>query len=190
MKKTILNLTAVLLFATAATAQTSNEGKINNSNFFVELGGIGGPYSFTFDKRLHANRIDGIGLRGGFSGLYNDEEKIFSVPMQVNWLMGKNKSFFEIGAGLTYFHYDGYTYNDGGNYICDSNGCRYAGGKEYAGHFVLPISRKNSFFGTFNFGYRRVPQGQGFTWKVALTPMFNENGFWPLFGGFAIGYKF
>jgi hypothetical protein len=35
-----------------------------------------------------------------------------------------------------------------------------------------------------------VPQGQGFTWKVALTPLFNENGFWPLFGGFAIGYKF
>jgi hypothetical protein len=44
--------------------------------------------------------------------------------------------------------------------------------------------------GTMNIGYRKIPVDGGFTWRVNLTPIFNNNGFWPLFAGVGFGYAF
>jgi hypothetical protein len=44
--------------------------------------------------------------------------------------------------------------------------------------------------GTMNIGYRKIPENGGFTWRVNLTPIFNNNGFWPLFAGIGLGYAF
>ena len=179
MHKNIVTL--ILLFA-------FNKGFTQTSKaVFAELGGIGLPYSFSFDTRLKPNTNSGIGIRAGLGGFALEDEKMLTVPVQLNWLLGTGRNFFEVGVGATFVHYDGYSY--GSDYVCDATGC-FPTGKRYAGDFVLPISTVNSIMGTMSFGYRRQPAGAGFTWKAALTPLFNDNGFWPLFAGIGVGYKF
>jgi len=153
---------------------------------YVEIGGIGLPFSFNYDTRFKSGTNTGIGGRAGLGGFAIEDEKMLTIPLQLNWLFGKEKNYFEMGFGATFLHYEGYEYSD---YVCDANGC-YPTGKVYAGDFILPISNKNSVMGTLNFGYRRVPISSGFTWRAAITPVFNENGFWPLYAGVGIGYKF
>lgn len=167
-------------FFTALAQKTSQ-------SVFVEAGGIGLPYSFSYDTRFNKGSNDGIGGRIGFGGFVVEDEKMLTVPLQLNWLLGKGTNFFELGIGATYLHYDGYSYYE--DYTCNNTGC-FPSGKLYAGDFILPISSVNSFMGTLNFGYRKQPVSSGFTWKAAITPVFNDNGFWPLFAGVAVGYKF
>jgi hypothetical protein len=180
MKKTTFFALAVLL-AFGATAQTTAKA------VYMEAGGIGLPYSISFDTRFKKGANTGMGGRLGFGGFAIDGEKMLTVPLQLNWLFGKERNYFELGVGATFVHYEGYGYYE--DYTCGPNGC-FPSGEYYTGDFVLPISSVNSVMGTFNFGYRRMPVGSGFTWKAAITPLFNNNGFWPLFGGIAVGYKF
>jgi hypothetical protein len=179
MKKYLI-LSILVGFVINAKAQTTEKA------VYIEAGGIGLPYSISFDTRLKKGTSTGLGLRAGFGGFIIEDEKMLTVPLQVNWLFGKDKNFFELGVGATYVYYEGYSYSD---YYCDATGC-YPTGKTYAGDFILPISNTNSFMGTLSFGYRRIPASSGFTWKAAITPIFNDNGFWPLFAGIGVGYKF
>jgi hypothetical protein len=57
-------------------------------------------------------------------------------------------------------------------------------------NFILPVDGSPSLMGTMNIGYRKIPVDGGFTWRVNLTPIFNNNGFWPLFAGVGFGYAF
>jgi hypothetical protein len=57
-------------------------------------------------------------------------------------------------------------------------------------NFILPVDGSPSLMGTMNIGYRKIPVDGGFTWRVNLTPIFNNNGFWPLFAGIGFGYAF
>jgi hypothetical protein len=57
-------------------------------------------------------------------------------------------------------------------------------------NFILPVDGSPSLMGTMNIGYRKIPENGGFTWRVNLTPIFNNNGFWPLFAGVGLGYAF
>ena len=56
--------------------------------------------------------------------------------------------------------------------------------------FILKVDGSPSLMGTMNFGYRSIPEDGGFTWRVNMTPIFNNNGFWPLFAGVGFGYAF
>lgn len=179
-RKTLVALLSILLAFGSVHAQTTAKSA------FVELGGAGLPFSFNYDTRFKSGAQTGIGGRIGIGGFAVEDEKMLTVPVQVNWLFGKQKSFFELGIGATYLHYQGFEYQE---YICDVNTCRPSG-KIYAGDFLLPISNVNSLMGTMTFGYRRIPVGGGFMWKAAITPVFNDNGFWPLWAGVGVGYKF
>jgi hypothetical protein len=170
----------LIMFSFPGFAQTTTKA------VYVEAGGIGLPFSFSYDTRFKKGTNTGVGGRIGVGGFALEDEKMLTIPLQVNWLFGKEKNYFELGVGATFLHYDGYEYTD---YVCDMNGCNPTG-KVYAGDFILPISNTNSVMGTLNFGYRRVPLGSGFTWRAAITPIFNENGFWPLYAGVGVGYKF
>lgn len=177
----LFSMLAMLFIAGHSFAQTTAKA------LYVEAGGIGLPYSFSYDTRLKKGASTGIGLRAGVGGFALEDENMLTIPMQLNWLFGKDKSYFEVGVGATFVHYNGYEYFD--DYICTPSGCSGAG-ERYAGDFILPISNENSFMGTLSFGYRRMPVGSGVTWKAAITPLFNNNGFWPLFAGIGVGYKF
>jgi hypothetical protein len=100
-----------------------------------------------------------------------------------------------MGLGMTLFTFDersfsNYNYcvsggfDTNGNYICN----QFSNNSSY--QLILPVDNVPSVMGTMSFGYRRIPVDGGFTWKANISPVFNANGFWPLFVGFGFGYAF
>ncbi|UZD23814.1 hypothetical protein PBT90_10480 [Algoriphagus halophytocola] len=190
MKTTLLAL--LLCFFSFALFAQGEESLPPTKSIYVELGGAGLPYSFNYDFRFDQTKVDSWGMRVGFGGYAMDGDSFFSLPVQVNKLMGKGPHYFEIGVGATFFAFsedndtyciDGYFDEDSGQYICNSY-------ESYGYNFILDVDGSPSLMGTLNFGYRRVPTDGGFTWKININPIFNNNGFWPLYGGVGFGYAF
>jgi hypothetical protein len=150
-------------------------------NVYVELGGNGIAFNVMYETRLK-KASDGVGIKAGLGGFSGTFEKVFTLPVAINWLLTKdNKHFFEAGVGLTFLHYnDTYeTWWSGGTY--EPYPVDVAG---------LTIEQKNSLYGHLTLGYRRQPKNGGITWGAALTPHFNQRGFWPVWFGFKFGYSF
>ncbi len=188
MKK-LLALFLFLISVQTTHAQETNP--LPTRSFFLELGGAGLPYSFNYDFRFDKTKMDSWGMRVGAGGYtISDGDSFFSLPVMVNKLYGKGPHYFELGLGATFFTFsqdDSYTscyYDQNNQYICNETQFE----SEY--QFILPVDGSPSIMGTMNFGYRRVPVDGGFTWKVNLNPIFNNNGFWPLFAGIGLGYAF
>ena len=159
---------------------------------FLELGGSGLAYSFNYDFRFDKHRVDSWGMRLGAGGFGIEGESFYSLPVLVNKLYGKDTHFFELGLGMTFlgFKNERYTYCQSGYY--DSNGVYICTMQSVENdyNFILPIDGSPNIMGTMNIGYRKVPVDGGFTWRLNLTPIFNNNGFWPLFAGVGMGYTF
>lgn len=70
---------------------------------FVELLGNGAGISGNFDTRLKPDRNDGFGLRAGagISGRY------ITLPLGLNYIIGKKRSGLETGIGVTPVVYTG-----------------------------------------------------------------------------------
>lgn len=129
-------------------------------NLFVELGGAGMIMTFNYDQRFTKSDV-GIGGRIGIGGFALPEnDHLVAIPVGINYLMGKNGKYFEIGAGATYF---------GGNAILDDT---------------------NEVMGNLVFGYRRQPEDGGFMFRAGLTPFFNHETFIPYVGHLSFGYTF
>ena len=183
--KTILSFLFVVLVTFSAYSQ---EEKLPYQSLFLELGGAGLPYSFNYDFRFDKTKMDSWGMRVGLGGYSTQGESFFSMPFMVNKLYGKAPHYFEMGVGFTFFTFsensycqNGY-YNQNGEYVCVSYGSDYS--------FILSVDGSPSAMGTLNFGYRKVPVDGGVTWRINLTPIFNNNGFWPLYVGLGLGYAF
>ncbi|MCU0399422.1 MAG: hypothetical protein MUE75_00220 [Algoriphagus sp.] len=189
MKKVLLGM---LLFFSALGIQ-AQETVTPHRSVFLELGGAGMAYSFNYDFRFDQSRMDSWGMRVGAGGYGLDGDSFFSLPVMVNRLYGKGPHYFELGAGLTFFAYNYQRYSYCTSGYVDANGmyiCTNTFTAEYPYEFILPVDGSPSVMGTMNFGYRKIPVNGGFTWRVSLTPIFNNNGFWPLFAGFGFGYAF
>jgi hypothetical protein len=144
---------------------------------YLEAGGAGLSYSFNFDSRFKGEK--GWGWRGGLSYISRPEDlKLFSAPLQVNYLLGSHTNFIELGAGLTYFYLDDYLYYNGTGYTSSDES-----------ELLLPVKTKGDVMATFTFGFRHQPK-QGIMYRFALTPVANSSGFWPLFAGASFGYSF
>ena len=159
------------------TAQTIENRTKPAQAIFLEVGGAGLSYSFNYEHRLKGE--GGLGFRGGLGYISRvDDIKMFSAPFQVNYLLGKKTNFIEIGAGLTYFYLDDYLY-------CNYPGCPPSDESE----FLLPVKLKGDVMATFTFGFRHQPKS-GIMYRLAITPVANRDGFWPLFAGLSFGYSF
>lgn len=190
MKKLIL-----LLFLIGGSYIAKAQDPLPAQSIFVEIGGAGLAYSFNYDFRFDKTKMDSWGMRVGAGGYTTGTDSFFSLPVMVNKLYGKGPHYFELGFGMTFFGFDednySYTYCQDGYY--DANGnfiCNTYVTEESQYEFILPVDGSPSIMGTMNFGYRRVPVDGGFTWRLNLTPIFNNNGFWPLFAGVGFGYAF
>ena len=149
-------------------------------NLYLELGGNGMAFNVVYESRFKPGAT-GAGFKIGAGGFSTDYEDLFSVPLGVNWLLSRdNKHFFEAGFGATFLHYN-YDYGYWGGQPID----------EYPTEVVaLTIDSKNSVYGHLTMGYRRQPAQGGIMWGAAITPFFNQNGFWPLWVGLKFGYSF
>ncbi len=188
MKSTKTILALFVISATLMNIQLQAQGLPSKfpeaaprQNVYVELGGNGVAFNAMYESRFR-KAADGAGLKVGLGGFTSNYEKVFTLPVGVNWLLTKdNKHFFEMGFGATFLHYED-TYDwgwPGGTY--DPYPVDVAG---------LTIDAKNSVFGHLTLGYRRQPSTGGIMWGVAVTPQFNENGFWPVWFGLKFGYSF
>lgn len=137
----------------------------NMKAIYIELLGNGFAYSFNFDIRF--TRSDrGIGGRFGIGYADMPEvDSLLTIPVMINYLLGKNSKYFEIGGGIVYVN-----------------------GK----HF---LTRKlgtpgDVIYGTFTFAFRYQPINNGFFFKAGLTPVLGKEGFLPYWAGVSLGYAF
>jgi hypothetical protein len=163
---TKISIVAMLLltqFIKPVTAQTVAGARAQN--IFVELGGPGLLLSANYDTRF-VNRHDGIGGRIGAGYVSISDNSLLTIPVQLNYLLGKNNRYFEIGIGATFVNSKG-----------DEND-------------FLSFDDAKGTIGTMTFGYRYQPEDGGFHFRAALTPLFNSSNFFPFFGGVGLGYTF
>lgn len=133
------------------------------SQIYLEVLGSGAVYSVNFDTRLTKNE-NGIGVRIGAGGAGADGSSYFAVPFQLNYLLGENGKYLELGAGGTYFNV-----ND---------------------DFFFDNENESTVLANLVVAFRSQPFGKkGITWRVAFTPFIGSGGFYP-WGGAGIGYRF
>jgi len=167
-KKILLNVTAfiaLVLCYMKANAQLTAIAKADSSyaqraeNIYLEVGGTGIFLSLKYDTRL-TNRRNGLGVSVGYGYI----PFVNSIPVQLNYLLGKTSHFLEIGAGGTYLS------------ISRSNS-------------LISFSKSSELLGTATFGYRYQPIRGGFNFRVNVDPIFDSQDFL-FFGGLSFGYTF
>jgi hypothetical protein len=160
-KKDILKVKKDSIFANDANTRLPG-GKI----IFLELGGSGLALTVNYDARLHGRT--GFGYQAG-TGYYNTgANSVFTVPVQINYLVGKpgGDHFLEIGGGTTFL--DSWGSNKGTTFIFD---------------------RVVGFIGTATIGYRYQPVRGSLNFRIGFVPIFSDEGITPA-GGLSIGYTF
>lgn len=172
-----------LFFYASAQNNESTTGKAYKQ-FYVEAGGPGILFSANLDSRFKAAERTGWGFRAGLGFTLVDQAKyvnqlgggqyyeyktrsVATVPLGINYLFGKSGSanMFEVGAGVTVLSRKSsiLNYND------------------YNEGYLL---------GHFEFMYRRQPLDGGFSWRIGITPIINNDGDIFPFGAIGLGYSF
>ncbi len=181
----LLTLSVTTLFA----QNDKNSSTVPNQSFFAELGGPGVLFSANYDTRFKKSKF-GLGMRAGLGFVsyyennytntgngsfssYSENRSIVTVPLQLNYLLGKEGSVnaLEIGAGVTFLGKESDVFNNG----------RYVNG--------MYVDDKTRFLGTASFMYRRLPTNGGFSWRLGFTPII-YNGYIQPSGGASVGYNF
>lgn len=159
MKK-ILSLGLFILFSFSITFGQESAAPVSQNTVFAEFLGPG-IASFNYERRF-SKQPGGLGARIGIGGFYIVDNGVFTMPLGVNYLIGKNnKNFFEMGMGVSFLS--------------------TRGNKE---------DKFTSSLGYFHLGYRYQPMGGGLNFRAGLTPLFISNWFWPFYGSVSIGYTF
>lgn len=139
---------------------------ISNRSLFLEVGGPGLAISLNYDKRFSDDKRNGWGFRIGTGYFGDGGNTVFTIPFQVNYLMGSGSNLFEVGAGTTFLNSTGD--NTGKTFIFD---------------------RVTGFIGTATIGYRYQPQTSSLNFRIGFVPIFSDEGITPA-GGISIGYTF
>jgi len=166
MKQFLLLFSIVILTFSNLQAQVAERTK--SQGVFVEVLGNGLIYSVNYDTRF-SQRFDGLGGRAGIGYIAIDGTRITTMPFLLNYLLGKEKHFFEIGIGTTLL-----AASD------DSGSVGPVGSRE----------RGSAFVGTMSLGYRLEPTDGGFMFRAGITPLFDTGAFWPLWPQVSFGYAF
>jgi hypothetical protein len=191
MKKSLI---ALFIFLSPCLVIAQEENPPTRS-IFVELGGAGLPYSFNYDFRFDKTNLESWGMRIGAGGYsMSGGTSFFSLPLQITRLYGKNGHYFEVGGGATFVSFkdrsEPWCVSSTWDPVTGRSVCTQFSNSSESFDFILDIDSSPNLMGTLNFGYRRIPVDGGFTWRINLTPIFNNNGFWPLWLGIGFGYAF
>lgn len=140
-------------------------------NVFVELGGQGLLITANYDSRF-GKRRDGLGGRVGIGYIAADNDhSATTIPLSLNYLLGKNNKFFEIGLGTTFI-----ASKSNGSYFFEDDNSQ--------------VEKNSHVIGTMSFTYRVQPVDSGFSFRAGITPIFDGAFFMPYFGGISLGYTF
>ena len=136
---------------------------------FFEVLGTGVGYSVNYDTRFQKTE-DGLGGRAGVSYFKSNGLGVFSLPVGLNYLLGKNGNYFEVGAGATFLSVKE-----------DEN---------KHGEFLFIGGEESTVVGTLVFGYRRQPVEGGFTFRAGVSPIIGGGDFIPWWPHVGFGYAF
>ena len=169
----------LLLFCCYTTFAQETTGASNrNQAVYLELAGNGLVFSLNYDMRLAKNRQDGHGVRIGVGGfpVYSRDNAgnrvkgiAVTIPLAYNYLIGKRRSAFELGAGIT-------------------PAIGYVEGVEISGEEIKETDF--ALLGFANVGYRYQPLNSGFVFRFTWTPAVTNEGFQPFWLGLSLGYGF
>lgn len=165
MKKRLLF--AVLIICTVAANAQGVEKKMGTSasasQIYFEAGGSAVIYSLNFDSRFKKQE-NGLGFRIGLGGAGGSGSGYFAIPAQINYLLGENGKYLELGAGGTYINVHG---ND---FLFDDQATMVA-------NLVV--------------GFRSQPFAKkGLTWRIAFTPFIGGGAGFQPYAGASIGFRF
>ena len=139
-------------------------------NIFVELGSQGLLLTANYDTRF-SNRRDGLGGRAGIGYIASEGDNATTIPLSLNYLLGKGNKFFEIGLGATLL-----ASKVRGSFFFENDNAE--------------TETNSNVVGTMSFAYRVQPVDSGFSFRAGITPIFNSDFFIPYFGGISLGYTF
>jgi hypothetical protein len=171
MKKTSF-LLAALLYLVSNHHGECQEVKLPKNSLYFELLGNGGLYSINYERELRAKLYGRIGfstyaLTNILGSGSDSKTRITAFPVMITYLSGNGKSHFEISGGMLF-------------------------GVETETAVSYSIIDLTAFI-----GYRYQPPGEGFLFRVGITPFYSldNSADYPDPGyitsaGVSIGYHF
>lgn len=125
------------------------EAQSHVKNVYAELGAPG-FLSANYDMRL-SDSNKGLGFRVGVGTIFDVYTFGVTVPVGINYLIGMEKHFLELGAGVSYVYLPRVNQDQPFNF------------------------RKESFLASYVFaGYRYQPSQKKFTFRAGLCKLFND----------------
>jgi hypothetical protein len=167
--KSLFTFTVILLLLSVSTISFAQENtRERGRGVFVEILGNGLIGSINYDQRFD-KRFDGLGFKGGISYFAFNGSSVAAFPFGLNYLLGKDGKYFEMGLGATYLRF------------ADSSNTFSVGNERTIG---------DGLAGNMIFGYRREPVDGGFLFRASMTPIFGSGTFFPFYFGISLGYAF
>ncbi|MFN3999951.1 hypothetical protein [Algoriphagus sp.] len=170
ISKTIHQLLTVFilsLFLVTTNSMAQDEQRSRSQTVYLEVLGNGLIYSLNYDTRF-SNSVKGLGGRAGIGHMAINGDRLTTFPFLVNYLFGRDKHYFEVGAGATLLTASAFS-NFG------------------------PVDSRESgsaFIGTMSLGYRLEPLNGGFSFRAGITPIFDRKSFFPFWPQISFGYAF
>lgn len=134
---------------------------------FVEVYGAGIFHSVNYDIRFD-QVCNGLGTRIGLGYTAIDGVRVVTIPIAVNYLVGRKHNFLELGVGGTAI------------FLNQGNISAPASGPEISDSTIILHAM---------IGYRRV-SASGFLFRTGITPLFNGTDFVPFVPQLSLGYAF
>ena len=138
----------------------------SNRILFAELGGAGIAISINYDSRFKSGQKDGFGYRVGVGYFAAGNNTVFTIPVQVNYLYGKDGKYLELGLGTTFIN------SKGDNYSSP----------------VWEFDTVTGLAATATIGVRYEPN-KALNFRLGYVPIVSSYGLINA-GGFSVGYTF
>lgn len=136
---------------------------------YIELVGIGGCGSLNYERILISKKIFMFSIRSGISAYHlkdylNKFNPDILIPLSIYNCFGKNHKI-ELGLGMTYINTVHTDFTD------------------------YKVMRINDYYTNFNIGYRYQKTKDGFSFRLAYTPIILNNKY-KNWAGISMGYTF
>lgn len=184
--QTTSNLSATTELSQASTSEAVQTTGKRPMAVYAEIYGLSRSLvGFNFDTRL-SKRPDGWGVRAGLSYIHLDGVTIATLPLGVNYLLGKRGKYLELGVGATPIYLSSESTPWGNYNIFDKPQDQNKDARKKSSGFTV--------LGGLTFGYRRQPVNGGFYFGAGLSPMFallgGDVSFMPFIPYLSFGYSF
>lgn len=159
----------------------------NAKAIYSEFLGPSATFGINYDARFDKTN-NGLGWRAGL-GLFKIDGTILTVPVGLNYLIGKRGSYLELGVGATYLYATTNVFfleNSVHEELINSDG--------KVGFMVSEVKPISTVFGNITFGYRFQPLQGGFLFRLGFSPVLSmHNGnlrYFPFMPYLGLGYAF